>query len=198
MDEIWKDIEGYEGKYAVSNKGRVKSLERVDSLGRRVNEKILRPCKSGNGYLLIWLCKGGSRKLHYIHRLVLSTFNPCENSHELQVNHIDENTENNNLTNLEWVTCKENINHGTHNDRVAEKKSIPIAQLALDGKYIKSWKSSMDAQREGGFNRGHIIQCCKGRLKTHGGYKWQYLHDYISQIDPRIKKVILFNKEYEF
>ena len=189
--EEWRAINGYEGLYEVSNMGRVKSLNY-----RHTGKKhILKPGKDGWGYLFIYLCKEGSRKKYTIHRLVLTTYNPVENMDKLQVNHINEKKADNRLDNLEWMTCKENCNHGTRNARVAEKNSIPIVQLSLDGKYIRSWKSSHEAERDG-FNRGNINSCCKGRLKTHGGFRWCYLYSYISKIDPRIKKVILFDKEY--
>ena len=184
-NEIWRDIEGFEGRYQVSNMGRIKSLERVDSLGRRVNERILSPGKDGKGYLFVILCKGGERKRYFIHRLCLMTFNPHPDMENLQVNHIDENKTNNHLSNLEWTTCKENINHGTRNDRVAEmntngKKSIPIVQLTIEGKFIKAWKSSRDAER-GGFTNSSIIACCKGKLKTHKGFRWMYLSEFLDK-----------------
>ena len=207
-EEIWRAIKGFEGLYEVSNLGRVKSLERVSSLGRRVNEKILSPGKDKDGYLFVILYRDGKHITYKSHRLVLSTFNPVENMENLEVNHMDEDKENNNLTNLEWCTRKENCNHGTRNARVSEKLtngklSIPISQLSLDGKYIRSWKSASDAEREEGFNHGNIIQCCKNKFHREGnniykGYKWQYLHVYMHNIDPRIRKVILFGKEYEF
>ena len=185
--EIWCDVKGYEDLYQVSNKGRVKSLGNDKSR----KEKILKPQGTRLGYLQIMLCKGGERKMHQVHRLVLMTFAPCENMENLQVNHLDENKENNQLNNLEWVTCKENINHGTHNDRVAEKNtngkcSIPIAQLTQDGKFLKAWKSSMGAEREGGFNSGAIIQCCKNKYMRDGNniykdYRWMYLSEFMDK-----------------
>ena len=220
MEEVWRTIVGYEGLYAISNMGRVKSL----NYGRTGKEKILRPCKDKDNYLQVGLYKGGKPKWYTVHRLVLSTFNPCENMDELQVNHIDENKENNNLSNLEWCTCKENCNHGTRNMRMAEKLrgrtlsdetrkklsgakrklSKPIVQIdPSTNKIVTVWKSSHGAKREGGFNQGNIISCCKNKYSREGNniyksYKWQYLHVYIHNIDPRIKKVILFDKEYEF
>ena len=204
-EEIWKDIVGYEGKYAVSNLGRVKSLN-YNHTGK---EKLLRPCKHKDGYLQIGLSKEGERKMYTIHRLVLSTFSPVKNIENLEVNHLDEDKTNNCLSNLEWCTRSYNNNYGTRNDRVAKtmtngKRSIPIAQLTLEGKLVNVWKSSHDAEREEeGFHQSAILKCCKNKYSREGnniykGYKWQYLHYYISQIDPRIKKVILFNKEYEF
>ena len=176
-EEIWCDIKNYEGLYQVSNKGRVKSLN-YKCTGK---EQILRPCKNTSGYLYVNFRKNGKRKMYTIHRLVLMTFNPVDGMENLEVNHLDENKENNNLSNLQWTTRKENINYGTHNARIAEKKSTPIVQLNLDGKYIRSYKSSREAEREGGYNQGHIINCCKGKRKTHRNYKWMYLSEYMDK-----------------
>lgn len=81
--------------------------------------------------------------------------------------------------------------------------SIPVVQLALDGELVNVYGSAHEAERECGFNRGNINSCCKNKFNREGnniykGYKWQYLHVYMHNIDPRIKKVILFGKEYEF
>ena len=177
-NEIWKDIVGYEGLYQVSNMGRVKSLN-YNHTGK---EKLLSPVNSGKGYLQVGLFKEGRLKRYSIHRLVLSTFNPCPDSESLQVNHINEKKADNRLENLEWCDGSYNVNHGTRNLRDAEKKSIPIVQLSLDGKYIRSWKSSHDAEREeGGFNHSNINSCCKGKLKTHGGFRWMYLSEYMDK-----------------
>ena len=185
--EIWCDVKGYEGLYQVSNWGRVKSLN-YNHTGK---EKLLRPGKDGWDYLFVYLWKGGERKRYKIHRLVLSTFNPIENMENLDCNHLDENKENNHLSNLEWTTHKENCNHGTRNARVSEKNtngknSTPIVQLNLDGKYIRSYKSSMDAQRLGGFNPSNIIKCCKNKYMRDGnniykGYRFMYLSEYMDK-----------------
>ena len=193
IKEEWRDIVGYEGLYAVSNCGRVKSLERVDSLGRRVNERILSLGKDRYGYLFVDFCKCGKSKRYSVHRLVLMTFNPCPDSESLQVNHLDENKENNNLSNLEWTTHENNINYGTRNDRAAEKKSIPIVQIdPSTNKIINVWGSSMAAEREGGFTNQNITACCKGRRKTHGGYRWMYLKDWLKEHNKGIPKKLYF------
>ena len=197
MKEIWCDVKGYEGLYQVSNKGRVKSLARVDSLGRRVNERILSPGKDRDGYLFVVLTKNGEHKKYLVHRLVLMAFNPVDNIDNLQVNHIDEVKTNNHLSNLEWCNSLYNNTYNDRHKKIAEKNSIPLVQIdASTNKIVNVWKSSKDAAREGGFTKQNIIACCKGRLKTHGGFRWCYLYSYISKIDPRIKKVILFGKEY--
>lgn len=123
MKEIWKDIDGYEGLYQVSNLGRVKSLKCWDVNLRDYTDKelVLSPTDNGHGYLIIGLRKGTKRKNHYIHRLVASAFIPKPNDCEV-VNHIDYDMKNNNVTNLEWCTQRENVNHSS--DRMRHRKDV--------------------------------------------------------------------------
>lgn len=97
MKEIWKKVNDF--NYSVSNLGRVKNLK---------SNQILKPQKNLYGYEILLLYKNGKPKMFQVHRLVLMTFNPIENQEKLQVNHIDHNRQNNKLSNLEWVTAKEN------------------------------------------------------------------------------------------
>ena len=119
MTEIWKDIEGYEGLYQVSNIGNVKRVEHEDyrcRQGYRVfKERYLTPNKDQNGYLNVGLWKNNTRKKHKIHRLVASAFilNPDSLP---QINHKDENKQNNSADNLEWCTSKYNNNYGSHKE----------------------------------------------------------------------------------
>ena len=113
MTEIWKNIEGYAGKYQVSNLRRVKSM-----IGQ---EKVLHPKKHRNGHLQIGLHKDKKRKTMYIHRLVAQAFIPNPDNLPC-VNHKDENPNNNNVDNLEWCTQKYNCNYGTRVDRIMETK----------------------------------------------------------------------------
>ena len=106
-EEIWKDIEGFEGLYQVSNLGRVKSLVRP----YRRTEKILTPTDNGQGYLIVGLRIPGSVKGMLVHRLVMQAFGPIDNKDEMSVNHKDFNTHNNKLENLEWCTHLENNQH---------------------------------------------------------------------------------------
>lgn len=205
--EIWKDIEGYEGKYQVSNLGRVKSLN-YNHTGK---ERVLKPSDNGGGYLQVDLCKDSKRKSYSIHRLVLTAFKPVDNMEKLDVNHKDEVKTNNALDNLEWCDRTYNMNYGTRNKRAAEsltgvyntKCSIPIVQLTLEGTLVNVWRSSMDAQRENGYNHGAIIQCCKNKFNRPGNniyknYKWMYLHEYLHKKHTNISTLILNNKVYDF
>ena len=162
MDEIWHDIEGYEGLYQISNKGRVKRL-----LGP--SERILRPWDNGYGYMIIGLFKNGMHKRIRVHRLVAIAFVP--NPHNLpEVNHKDENKKNNCVENLEWCDRVYNVNYGTRNERASRK----ILQYSKSGDFIIEWKSAAEVERMLGINNSHIIQCCKGKRKSAGGFVWRY------------------------
>ena len=114
--EYWKDIFGYEGYYMISNMGRVKSLDRIItySNGRKNNTKgvIIGQILSGwnKNYLCVHLNKNGKRKPFNVHRLMAIHFLDGFNE-KLQVNHIDRNTKNNKIENLEMVTAKENMSN---------------------------------------------------------------------------------------
>lgn len=116
--EIWKDILNFEGEYQISNLGRVKSLPRFK---KRKEEKILKISKGKRGYYSIVLWKNQKSKTFTIHRLIACHFIPNpENKRE--VNHIDANKLNNNLSNLEWVTPKENSIHAIKSQNVMKYK----------------------------------------------------------------------------
>lgn len=104
MNEIWRPIKGYDGDYLVSNLGKVKSL-------KYKNPKILKPRKNSSGYYAVVLCKNSIKKTLYVHRLVENAFIPNpENKPE--VNHLNGDKSNNQVTNLDWVTHKQNVQHG--------------------------------------------------------------------------------------
>ena len=115
MSEIWKDIPDFEGLYQVSNMGRVRSVDRVvtfkDGGMRKLKGKVLKSYLNNVGYELLKLSNDGRGNTKTVHRLVLETFKPHVNMNDLQVNHIDGNKSNNHLTNLEWVTARDNILH---------------------------------------------------------------------------------------
>ena len=106
-EEIWKDIEDFEGLYQVSNLGRVKSLVRP----YRRTEKIITATPNTAGYLIVGLRRPGSVKSMLVHRLVMQAFEPIDNKDEMSVNHKDFNITNNRLENLEWCTVLENNQH---------------------------------------------------------------------------------------
>lgn len=162
MNEIWKDIEEYEGIYQVSNLGRVKSLK----FGK---EKIIKGRNNSMGYLYVALCKEGKIKYFRVHRLVASAFIPNSNN-LFEVNHKDENPLNNRIDNLEWCDRKYNINYGTRIERIQK----PILQFSKTGEFIKKWDSAIKVERVVGFYHSEISRCCKGKKKSAYGYKWCY------------------------
>lgn len=131
--ELWRDVKGYEGLYQISNKGRVKSLERIDYGNRHIKERILKPETDKGGYLRVQLFKDGKGKKFLVHRLLAMAFIP--NTDNLpQVNHKDENKTNNfvyinengtvdlDKSNIEFCTAAYNTNYGTRNKRAGEKQ----------------------------------------------------------------------------
>jgi hypothetical protein len=173
MKEIWKDIEGFEGLYQVSNLGRVKSFDTTDKLGRIRKGRVLKPHRHPQGYLLVTLCKNGKHKNHKTHRVVAQAFIPNpENKPE--VNHIDENKTNNNVNNLEWSTRKENLNHGTRTERMAKTQSIPIIATNIKTGEFREFYGISECARQLGLNQAHITDVLKGRRKQTGGYTFKY------------------------
>jgi hypothetical protein len=167
MTEIWKDIVGYEGLYKVSDSGRVLSVRR---------NSVLSP---GRGrYLMVTLCKTGTKQEVSVHRLVAEAF--CEKRDgATEVNHINENRYDNRAANLEWCTRLENIRHGTGIQRHADAqrnggRSKRINQVSINGDLIASFPSIREMNRSTGYDRAAVHRCANGRQETAYGYKWQY------------------------
>lgn len=191
LKEEWKPVVGYEGLYEVSNFGRVKALEKVRVSGRGYGlirvypEKIMKTSDKAI-YQKVVLRKDGKEKLKSVHRLVADAFIPNPDNLP-QVNHKDENKHNNHVDNLEWCTCRYNVNYGTCNDRRFEKHSKrAVAQYTLDGKLVAIYPSIGKASKSTGINSGGILYCCNGGHfnKSKGiwqnddsckGYRWQYV-----------------------
>lgn len=166
MIEEWKDIKGYEGLYQVSNLGRVKSLK----FGK---ERILKPIKNTVGYMQVSLCKYGKIKKFTVHNILAEVFiqNP-ENKPE--VNHIDEDKTNNMVSNLEWCTRKENVNHGTRNKRSAVSRGKALKAIDIATGEYNEYCSQSECARQLGVNQSNITQCLKGKRRHVGGYVFEY------------------------
>ncbi len=176
MTEIWKDVKGYEGLYQVSNLGRVRSLDRLDSLGRKLEGKIRKPSKDRYEYLKVVLCRNNIQKTYRVHRLIAEAFLPNPEN-KPQVNHINEIKGDNRVENLEWMTCKENINYGSHNERSAKTKSVPVRQYDLQWNLIATYESASEAERQTGIHQGNISATCLSKRRTAGGFRWRYLKE---------------------
>ena len=190
MEEIWKDIEDYEG-YQVSNFGRVRSLDRYDSRGWWIKGCILKLIMDKKGYLNVGLSKNNQRKAFKVHRLVALHFIPnIENKPEIDhINTIktdntvflnEDGSVNYDKTNLRWVTPKENSNNPLSIVNKSEsKKGIknhrhqPVLQYDKDGNFIREWDTMTEAETT--LNITHKIHyVCQGKRKTCGGYIWKY------------------------
>ena len=168
MVEIYKDIEGYEQLYQISNQGTVKSFGNGNSNNSK--ERILKPAKDKDGYLYVCLSKQGKRKYYRVHRLVCQAF--ISNPNNLSfVNHRNEIKTDNRASNLEWCDCSYNINYGTRNQIVAEKLSKQVLCVETG----KIYTSAMEVQRHLGFDNSNISKCCNGRCKQAYGYTWKFV-----------------------
>lgn len=181
MEEIWKDIEGYEGIYQVSNLGRIKTLPKIInsiSGGSFRKEQIISPVIQKSGYAHIGLWKNSKCKQVRVHRIVAQHF--CYNPdpiHKNQVNHLNENKLDNRACNLEWVTAKENTNYGSCIARRIYGREKAVECISINtGEVIKRFKSQAEANAWCGVARtdGHISACCKNKQKTAYGYRWRY------------------------
>lgn len=160
--ETFVKIDGFEN-YEVSNLGKVRNMK---------SGRTLKPYLTPNGYLMLCLYENNKRKYLLLHRIIATAF--IDNHEEKPcVNHIDENKLNNDLSNLEWCTAKENNIHGTRIKRAAEKLSRKVIQLDLNDNVLNIFKSMRQAERETGVLVGNISSCCNGKTKSAGGYKWR-------------------------
>ena len=198
MEEIWKDIKGYEGLYKVSNLGRVKSVHFNHS--KKVTEKILKPIKDRDGYVDAFLYKNGKVKHFKMHRLVAEAFIPNPNNLP-QINHIDENVNNNRVDNLEWCTVGYNINYGKRNEKVSNalkgrkrseeyKKNLSKSISKSRGKKIicittgEIFNTIKLAEIKYNIDHSSIIRYFKGKNKSAGKHPvtrepmvWRYIED---------------------
>lgn len=202
MTEIWKDIEGFEGRYQISNLGNVKSLR----YGGRDEVRNLVPKINNKGYEWVELILNGKRSCLQIHRLVAIAFIPNPYNYPI-INHKDENPRNNSVDNLEWCDHKYNVHYylDRHRDQFLEnvrkpKKRKPgyhrssngrtrtragvynsyklkskVAQVDKNGNVVKVWDCVRQIERDEHKSQWSITQCCNGKRKTAYGYTWHFI-----------------------
>lgn len=181
MEEIWKDIEGYEGLYQVSNFGNVRSIPRK---GTYKTVHILKPGKTRKGYFQVILTKNSIGKPFRIHRLVAKAFIPNLNNLP-QVNHKDGNKLNNCVDNLEWCTNEYNMKESWRlglRDNIYKKgkensRSVIINQYNFQGEFVKKWYCVRDIERELNFDNRNICACARHKRKSAYGFIWRYEND---------------------
>ena len=176
MKEIWIDIPGYEGMYQASNRGNIRSLDRLvkhvcgmrKEKGRILKQRLLR------SYMSASLRKNGKLKCCFAHRLIALAFLPNPDGLK-EVNHKDECKTNNNVRNLEWCSHSYNISYGTARKRSAEKtrKGVIATDESGNEYYFDSVHSAS------GIAGNHISECCSGKRKKCGGFSWRYAEEAI-------------------
>lgn len=169
---MFESIKGFNGEYLINKKGEIFSNK---------TKKILKGSIDSDGYTVMKL----NKKIYKLHRLVAVQFieNPLDKP---QVNHLDGNKRNNEVSNLEWVSAKENIKHA-HQTKLATNNHLKkkIMQMDLDGNVIAIYDSYREASLTVGVLEQNISQICrkykpKNRPKpreTAGGYKWKTCND---------------------
>lgn len=178
--ETWKPVVGYEGLYEVSDLGRVKKVARTitqaDGTVKKIDERILKQSES-NGYLNVGLYRNGVSNPNWVHRLVAQAFIPNPNKLS-DVSHLNEQRDDNRLTNLEWSSHRDNLNYGRRNERISESISKPILQFDLEtGLIIATYPSASIASKETGILISSLSRVARGKGKTAGGYGWRYQSD---------------------
>lgn len=187
----WRPVKDYEGLYEVSNLGQVRSLNYKGN--GYIRELKTHP--NNRGYLTLLLTKDSTSSRKLVHRLVAEAFIPNPEN-KLEVNHIDGNKANNSVNNLEWATRQENNVHalntglrtalaGKHasfyGKRHTEQTRKKMSQNSVYSKRIRCietgdiYKSIQEASNITGVNRNSISAVCRGKYKTAGGYRWEYI-----------------------
>lgn len=210
-NEEWRNIDGYEGLYQVSNLGRVRGLPIVTKFGARnkkIPYRILTPTISKRGYYVVTLHKNGVSKTCTVHRLIATAFIPNPDN-KPYIDHIDTNRLNNDVCNLRWVTSKENANNpltleknrrmckqlwqeGRYDNRKNRRSCIKVGQYTKNGDLIKVWDSIIEASKTLGIDSSSISAVCLGtnkKRRSAGGYKWKHIGmHYVREIEHATNK----------
>ena len=200
MEEIWKDIKGYEGLYQVSNLGNVRSLDRYkkNNKGKYLQRGVvLKKNHDKDGYSIVGLYKSGNSCTKKVHRLVAQAFIPNPKN-KPTVNHKNGIRDDDKLSNLEWATMSENQLHAF---RVLKRKPVipnkEQIEKSLKSKYKKviqyemqiiiketaRYGSIKEAEKTTGINCTSISRCCRKKQEKTGKYLWRFENDEIKDKD---------------
>lgn len=171
MEEEWRIIDGFDGKFLISNRGRIMDMD----YHNKGEKKEIKPYLI-RGYPTVTFFYKKKRYPFRVHRLVAMAFVPNPQNFPY-VNHKDETRNNNNVDNLEWCTQKYNNTYGTAIQRAVTKRKKPVEQYTTDGAYIATHDSALDAALSLGYKKDYrslITRSCKGKSGVILGYIWKY------------------------
>lgn len=178
--EIWKIINEYP-EYEVSTYGNIRSIDRsfIDSMGRKYHKKgqllKLNYQTDKDGYTQVMVSLWSNKKYHrlLVHRLVAKAFIPNPNNLP-QINHKDEDSTNNYVDNLEWCTCKYNINYNDLIERRSKNKCRKIDVFDIENRFIETVASGIEASKKYKVSRGSISSCCNGNIPSVKKYIFRF------------------------
>jgi hypothetical protein len=182
--EQWKDIKSFEGLYEVSNKGRVRALAKRNSLGNHLKEKLLKQTVNHKGYCRVVLYRDNKRHRFVVHRLVVSAFTGFvfpKGMRKYQVNHINGVKNDNQISNLEVVTPRENIQHAIETGlteayfKGSKNRYARPVVCFLNGVKFKEFGSMVEASKDLGILQQNISATVRGLRKSAGGFTWKYV-----------------------
>lgn len=167
---MFKDIRGFEGIYQVNEEGIIISTARN---GNGHKQHTMAHSTDSYGYAVVKLRDKNKVITKKVHRLVAEAFLTNEEN-KPQVNHKDGNKQNNNLSNLEWVTASENIRHAKENGFQCECNNRKrVEQLTLNGESVATFNSLKAAEEATGIGWTGISAVIRNKRKSAGGYYWK-------------------------
>ena len=191
-NERWKDIQGYEGLYQISDYGRVKRLERYTN--NQYGKLQIKKVTYDGHYFSVGLIKNSIHKKFNVHVLVAKHFisNPNDYPQVLHKKAVSDGGTNY-ANNLYWGTQKDNMRDRKRDghfecsqetrNKLSEKLSKSVVQFTKGNMFVKIYKSAIDVEDKTGIKNNHIGSCCKGKRKTAGGYIWRYYEEVKDELE---------------
>jgi hypothetical protein len=176
--EIWRDVPGFSGELQASDSGKLRTIDRRDVLGRFRKGVELKFEKHRTGYLRVKISHRRVQKTYSVHRLIALTFLPNpENKPE--VNHKDSNRANNAVSNLEWSTKVENIEHAYEHGALenpygetARHFKYRVLVIDKNGNIVDVLIGKTDMENKG-YQSSLVYHCLNGKQKTHKGFTFK-------------------------